>query len=66
MRFADARFRFTVDLRPVNKFTVKHQYPMPNLELTKVSDSQYYATFDLSHCYCSLSKTPTRSLCSRS
>lgn len=50
---SDVRYRFTVDLRPVNKFTVKHQFPMPNLEheLTRLSESRYYATFDLSHCY---------------
>lgn len=23
---------FPVDLRPVNRFTIKHQFPMPNLE----------------------------------
>lgn len=48
-----AKFRFTVDLRPVNQFTVKHQYPMPNLEheLTKLSSSAFFATFDLSHGY---------------
>ena len=48
-----SKFRFTVDLRPVNKYTVKHQYPMPNLEheLTKVATSRYYATFDFSHGY---------------
>ena len=47
------KFRFTVDLRPINKFTVKHQYPMPNLEqeLTTLSNSRFYATFDLSHGY---------------
>ena len=48
-----ARYRFTVDLRPVNKYTVKHQYPMPNLEheLSQLSGSRYFATFDLSHGY---------------
>jgi transposase InsO family protein len=48
-----SRFRFTVDLRPVNKFTVKHHYPMPHLEheLPKLSASQFFATFDLSHGY---------------
>ena len=48
-----ARFRFTVDPRPVNKFTVKHQYPMLNLdhELTKLGGSRFFATFDLSHGY---------------
>jgi len=46
-------FRFTVDLRPVNSFTVKHQFPIPNLEheLTKLTGSRYFATFDLSHGY---------------
>ena len=35
------RFRFTVDLRPINTYTVKHQFPMPNLEneLTKLGSS---------------------------
>lgn len=27
-----ARYRFTVELRLVNKYTVRHHYPMPNLE----------------------------------
>ena len=46
-------FRFTVDLRGVNKYTVKHQYPMPNLEqeLTKVGRSKFYAEFDVNNCY---------------
>lgn len=26
-----AKFKFTVDLRPVRRFTVRHQFPMPNL-----------------------------------
>ena len=48
-----ARLRFTVDVRPVNKFTVKHQFPMPNIEhgLSKLTGSRYFATFDLSHGY---------------
>lgn len=48
-----AKFRFTVDLRPINRFTVKHQFPMPNIEqeLTKVAGSVHFGTFDLSHCY---------------
>lgn len=46
-------FRFTVDLRVVNCFTTKHQYPMPvtEKELIKVAGSQYFATFDLSQSY---------------
>lgn len=49
----EVQYRFTVDPRPINKFTMKHQFPMPNLEhkLTRLSDSRYYATFDLSDCY---------------
>lgn len=48
-----SQFRFTVDLRPVNKFTIRHQYPMPNLEheLCKVSGSSFFASFDLSNGY---------------
>lgn len=32
LKFGPSQFRFTVDLRPVNKFTLPHQYPMPNIE----------------------------------
>eukprot|EP00178_Gracilaria_changii_P000257 TRINITY_DN1027_c0_g1_i1.p2 TRINITY_DN1027_c0_g1~~TRINITY_DN1027_c0_g1_i1.p2 ORF type:complete len:1106 (+),score=114.18 TRINITY_DN1027_c0_g1_i1:5972-9289(+) len=48
-----ARFRFTVDLRPINRYTIRHQYPMPNIEqeLLKLAESQFFATFDLSHGY---------------
>ena len=48
-----ARFRFTVDLRPVNKFTVQNQYPMPNIEceLTRLAHARYFSQFDLSHGY---------------
>lgn len=48
-----AKYRFTVDLRPIIKYTIRHQYPMPNLEqeLTKLTGSKYYATFDFSHGY---------------
>ncbi len=37
-----SRFRFTVDLRPVNKYTVKHVYPMPilDIELHKLAESK--------------------------
>ena len=52
-----SNFLFTVDLRPVNKFTIKHAYPMPNLEqeLHKLSGSKCYANFDLSQAYWQLS-----------
>ena len=37
----------------MNKQTVKHQFPMPNLEheLGKLSESHFFATFDLSNGY---------------
>lgn len=46
-------WRFTVDLRPVNQFTVRHHFPMPILEqeLTKVASSRYYSNFDFTHGY---------------
>lgn len=48
-----ARFRFTVDLRAVNCFTIRHHFPMPLLdnELTKLKGSKFFADFDLSHGY---------------
>lgn len=48
-----AKFRFRVDLRPVNRFIVKHQFPMPifEQELTRLAGSVFYGTFDISHCY---------------
>lgn len=48
-----AKFRFTVDLRPVNKYTERHQFPLPHIEqeLSKLSGSRFYAIFDLSHGY---------------
>lgn len=48
-----ARWRFTVDLRPVNRFTVRHQFPMPILEheLTKLAKSWFYANFDFVQSY---------------
>lgn len=49
----NAKFRFTEDLRTVNRFTVRHHYPMPLLEnkFTKLSGSKFYANVDLSHDY---------------
>lgn len=46
-------YRFTIDIRPVNLFTIKHHFPMPNLdiEITKVKSSKYFANFDMSHGY---------------
>lgn len=48
-----AEFRFTVDLRPVNCFTIKHQFPMPNIEqeLSKTADSECFSNFEMSHSY---------------
>jgi hypothetical protein len=47
------QFRFTVDLRPVNKATISSSWPMPHLEseLGRVAGSQFFATFDLSNGY---------------
>lgn len=47
------RFRFTVDLHPVNIYTVRHHFPMPNIEqeLTSGSSSKVFPKFDLSHGY---------------
>jgi transposase InsO family protein len=60
-----AKFRFTVDLRPVNRFTVRHQYPMPNIEneLTKLGSSRFFATFDLSHGYWQLELDESSRVC---
>lgn len=48
-----SNFPFTVDPRPVNKFTVRHHFLMPDLkhELTKLAGATVYATFALSHGY---------------
>lgn len=53
-------FSFTVDLRPVNRFTISHQIPMPNLEqeLTKIAGSKIYSTADFSHGYRQLQLVP--------
>lgn len=60
-----AQFRFTVDLRLVNRFTVKHQFPMPNLEqeLTRLGGARYFARWDLSHCYWQLPLDKTSQEC---
>lgn len=46
-------FGFTVDLRPINNFTVKQEYPMPNLklEMAKTAGSKFSALVALSHGY---------------
>lgn len=46
-------WRFTVDLRPVNRYTYRHQYPMPLLEqeLPKTAKSKFFANFDFVHSY---------------
>ena len=53
-------FRFTVDLRPVNQFTQKHQFPMPNLgqELTKLANSRHFFESDFVHSYWQLPLHP--------
>lgn len=46
-------WRFTVDLRPVNYYTVRHQFAMQilELELPKLAPSKCYANFDFTHSY---------------
>lgn len=48
-----ARFRFTVDLRLFNKYTIKQKFPMPNLdiEISTVSTSRYFDVFDVNFCF---------------
>lgn len=45
-----SKFRFTVDLRSVNRLNILHQFPMPRFEqeLTKLSASKFFSNFDLS------------------
>lgn len=47
------KWRFTVDLCPVNRFTIQHHFPMPILqhELTKIAGSTLFVNLDLSHGY---------------
>lgn len=49
----EANFFLTIDLRPVNKSTTTHHFPMRNIwnELTKLHRSTVYASVDLSHGY---------------
>lgn len=46
-----ARFHFTMQLRTVNIFTVRHQFSILNLEhkLSSVKDAIFFAKFDVSH-----------------
>lgn len=46
-----AKFRFTVDLHLLNKYTVRHQLLMQNLEheLSDLGGCKYFATFNVSH-----------------
>jgi Reverse transcriptase (RNA-dependent DNA polymerase) len=48
-----AQFRFTVDLRPVNKQTVPYSWTMPHVEseLARLRGATCFASFDLSHGY---------------
>lgn len=48
-----AEYRFTTNLRPVNFFTVKHQFPMPNIEhdLDELRESKCFANVDMSHSF---------------
>jgi hypothetical protein len=48
-----SKFRFTVDLRPVNKHNLPNSWPMPHVEseVSRLHCSNYFDTFDLSHGY---------------
>lgn len=54
-------WRFTVDLSPVNKFTIPYQYPMPVIEheLNKTSRSRVFTDADLTHSYWQLLLHPS-------
>jgi len=46
-------YRFTVDMRPVNKQTVQHVWPMPNLEsvTSQLQGAQCFSVFDFCNGY---------------
>ena len=46
-------WRFTSDLRPINRWTIAERFPMPNIEheLQKAKGSEFYGDFDLTHGY---------------
>lgn len=48
-----ARCWFTVDIRPINRFTAGHHFPMPSLEqeLTTLAKYHLLANFDFIHPY---------------
>lgn len=58
-------FRFTVVLRPINRFAVNHQFPMRNIEheFVKLSNSKYFAIFDLLRGYWQLSLDKASQYC---
>jgi hypothetical protein len=60
-----AQFRFTVDLRSVNKQTIPCSWPMPHVEseLSRLQSSKFFATFDLSHGYWQLPLAPESQEC---
>lgn len=47
------QFCFSVDLQPINVFTLRHRCPMRNLEheLSGLNDGVYFANFEISHGY---------------
>lgn len=47
------KFWVTVDLHPVNLFTIPHQFPMSSVEqdIQNTAGSRCYETFDISHGY---------------
>lgn len=59
------KWRFTIDLRPINLFTVLYQFPIPRVEIevTKTAGSFLYANFDLSRGYWQLPLYPNSQEC---
>lgn len=57
--------RFTVDLNPVNHFTIPYQFPKPNVEheLTKTSGSKFCANFDFTQGYWQIPLHPNSQEC---
>lgn len=47
------RWRFTVDLRPINQYTVRQHGPLPVIghELPLLAGSEVYVNLDMNHGY---------------
>lgn len=54
------KFRFTTDLRPVNRYKISFQYPLRNMEqeLVKVLESKYFANVEFCQSHWQLALDP--------